>query len=143
MDKWSKIIAYVLAVILIGILLWIITNQVREHHLQDDPMLYTLKEVLKPVHPIFEKIQLYKGDKSYTINKEKTFLCLYDEKGDYYPLNMLVYVLCHEIAHSLNTEDIGHTEAFYKKFDELLKRATSLGVYNPSIPVVQNYCNHN
>lgn len=140
--KWNKVIAYVLAVVLIGLLIWMITNQVREHHLQDDPMLHLLKELAKPIHPVFEKMQLYKGDKSYTINKEKTFMCLYDENNQYYPSSILLYCLIHEAAHVLNTKDIGHTENFYKVFDELLKRAIELGIYNPSIPLVQNYCGH-
>lgn len=136
-------IGYFLATVLIGILIWVIVTQVKEHHLQDDPMLYTLREALKPVHPIIEELQLYKGGKSYTINKQKIFLCLHDENGEYYPFNMLVYVLLHEIAHYLNTEDVGHTKAFHKKFDELLDRATEIGVFNPSIPIIQNYCQHN
>jgi hypothetical protein len=143
MNRLGKIITYLLATLLIFIIIYIITNQVREHHLQDDPMLYTLREILKPVHPVFQHLQLYKGDKSYTINKEKTFLCLYDENGDYYPLNMILHVVLHEAAHVLNTEDIGHTEAFYRQFDQLLKRAAQLGIYNPSIPIIQNYCNYN
>jgi len=137
----SKYFGYFLAVVLILILIWVIHRQVKEHHLQDDPMLYTLKEILKPVHPVISQLKLYKGDKSYTINKSKIFLCLYDEKGEYYSLNMLIYVLLHEISHLLNEQDVGHTEAFYKKFDEMLDKAHELGIYNKEIPVIQNYCN--
>ena len=136
----SMFIGYFLATILICLIIWIIYHQVKEYHLQDDPMLYTLKEVLKPVHPIFDNIKLYKDNKSYTINKEKTFLCLYDENGDYYPLNHLIYVLLHEVSHSINTKDVGHTEEFHKIFEALLAKANQLGIYNPSIPIVQNYC---
>uniref|UniRef100_A0A6C0EQM8 WLM domain-containing protein n=1 Tax=viral metagenome TaxID=1070528 RepID=A0A6C0EQM8_9ZZZZ len=135
-------VGYFLAACLIIVLIWIVAKQIKEHHLQDDPMLYTLKEVLLPVHPIIGKLKLYKGDKSYTINKEKIFLCLRDENGEYYPFNMLIYVLLHEISHMLNTDDVGHTPAFHKKFDELLDRATQLGIFNPSIPILQNYCQH-
>jgi hypothetical protein len=130
----------VIAGILIAVLIYLIFNQVREYHLQDDPMLDILKKVLTPVHPIFKTLKLYKADKSYTINKDKTFLCLYDENGDYYPINMLIYVLLHEVSHSLNTKDVGHTEEFQRIFDDLLLKATELGVYNPSIPIIQNYC---
>lgn len=142
MTKWVKYISYSISVVLILLLLLLIKKQVTEYHLQDDPMLFTLKEILKPVHPIFNNLKLYKGDKSYTINKNKTFLCLYDKNGEYYPINMLIYVLLHEVAHSINTKDIGHTEEFYKIFDQLLERATQLGIYNPSIPVIHDYCNH-
>lgn len=136
------ILGYVLAGILIALLIWMITKQIKEHHLQDDPMLYTLKEILRPLHPVVENLKLYKGDKSYTINKDKIFLCLYDENGDYYPLNMLLHVLIHELAHRINYKDVGHTEEFYRINDELIQRATELGIYNPSIPIIQNYCNH-
>jgi len=141
-NKLGIYLSYILAVLLIIFLIWMITHQIKEHHLQDDPMLYTLKEVLKPVHPVISQLKLYKGDKSYTINKNKIFLCLYDENGEYYPLNMLVYVLLHEIAHLLNDKDVGHTPAFHAQFDELLDRATQLGIYNPSIPIIQNYCQY-
>lgn len=137
-----KYLPYAMALFLILVLLWIIRTQIKEYHLQDDPMLYTLKEIMKPVHPIFNNMKLYKGEKSYTLNKDKTFLCLYDKSGDYYPLNMLIYVLLHEVAHSLNKKDIGHTPEFYRVFDELLARAEALGIYNPSIPLIQDYCNH-
>lgn len=136
----NNAVAYVLAAVLIALLVFIIYRQVREYHMQDDPVLYTLKEILRPVHPIVDTLKIYKGEKSYTINKQKIFLCLYDSKGEYYPLNMLMYVLLHEIAHILNDKDVGHTEAFHAKFDELLQRATNLGIYNPSIPVIQGYC---
>lgn len=135
--KW---IENVLVFICITILLYLLVNQVKEYHLQDDPMLHILKKILTPVHPIFENLKLYRADKSYTINKEKTFLCLYDKNGDYYPINMLIYVLLHEVSHSLNTKDIGHTEEFYRIFDGLIEKSIKLGVYNPSIPIIQNYC---
>ena len=140
----KEYLAYILAAVLIGILLCVIFRQIKEYHLQDDPMLHTLKKILAPIQyngkSISDGLKLYRGDKSYTINKSQTFLCLYDEKNEYYPLNMLVFVLCHERAHSLNTKDVGHTEEFYRVFDELLKQAEKLGIYNPNIPVIQNYC---
>lgn len=131
-----------LALGLAVLLLYIIFKQVREHHLQDDEMLHVLRKVIDPVlsDEMKAKLKLYKGDKSYTINKEKIFLCLKDENNQYYPLNMLVYVTLHEIAHVLNNEDVGHTEKFHEKFDALLEKAASLGVFNRDIPIIQNYC---
>lgn len=139
----SKYIPHLLTFLLILLLCWVIYKQIQEYHLQDDPMLQTLKEILDPIYeeyPELRKIRLYKGEKSYTINKEKTFMCLYDEKGDYYDLNTILHVLLHEYAHSLNKKDIGHTEEFYRIFDELLEKASNLKVYNPDIPVDRNYC---
>ena len=107
-------------------------------------MLITLKEIIRPIKwegkSIADGLKLYRGKKSYTINKENTYMCLYDEKGEYYPLNLLIYVLLHERAHSLNLKDIGHTELFYKIFQELLDEAEKLGIYNQKIPIDDNYC---
>jgi len=133
-------IAIALAAILVGILIWVIVCQIKEHHLQDDPMLHYLKQVMEPVHPIVKTLKLYKGDKSYTINKEKVFLCLKCNGDELCGLNHLVYVLTHEIAHVLNKKDVGHTEEFHRIFDELLARATEVGAFNPSIPIVTDYC---
>jgi hypothetical protein len=135
-------ILYVLATVLVVVIIWLIRTQIYEHHLQDDPMLRLLKIQLEPLDPIVSNLRLYKGDKSYTINKQRVFLCVYNKNGEYYPINMLIYVLIHEIAHILNDKDIGHTEAFYEKFDELLQRAIELKIYNPSIPIIQNYSEH-
>jgi hypothetical protein len=144
-NSWSKrvkkYLPYIIGALIVAIVIWALVSQAQEYY-QYDPMLALLKDRLRPVHPIVEKLKLYKGDKSYTINKERVFLCLYDEHGEYYPLNHQVYVLLHELAHVINTKDVGHTEEFHRIFDELLDRATKLGIYNPDIPVVMNYCNY-
>jgi hypothetical protein len=111
------------------------------------PIIEQLKLDLARVHPKCAKMKIVKGKKSYTINKEKIYLCLHDKKtGHMYDKNMLTYVLIHEMAHVLNTgnadpsEDIGHTDAFYAVFDKLLKKAEQVGVYDPSLPLVDEYC---
>ncbi len=128
-----------IGVIVIVSIVFLIRKQIEDYEMQTDPVLDVLRRILKPVHPVMNKISLYKADKSYTINKEKVFICLKDEKGNYYPLNMLVYVVLHEIAHVLNTKNIGHTQEFHDIFDDLRLRASKIGVFNPSIPVIQNY----
>lgn len=137
-------IGYMLLCVVLVILSCVVVKQIREYHLQNDPILTTLKEVLKPItfggRSITDGMKLYKADKSYTINKSQTFMCLYDKQGQYYPLNQLIYVLLHERAHSLNQADIGHTPAFYQIFDNLLDQATKLGIYNPNISIIQDYC---
>lgn len=136
----STLLVCFLGFVILTCLLYSITHNAHEYYAQTDPMLHVLKKVLTPVHPVMSKLKLYKGDKSYTINKEKIFLCLKDENGEYYDLNMLVYVLLHEVAHLLNDENIGHTKEFYDIFDDLLEKAYKIGVYNKEIPVVKNYC---
>ena len=137
--NWSNILIVLFVLALIA---WLCVNQIKENHLQSDPMLVKLKEVLHPLHPDVKKLRLYKGKKSYTINKERIYLCLYDKNGDYYPMNLLLYVLIHEFSHYLNKDDVGHTPAFHKKFEELLDQASALGIYNPSIPIDPTYCTH-
>tara|TARA_R110002111_G_C5908890_1_gene364879 strand:- start:307 stop:765 length:459 start_codon:yes stop_codon:yes gene_type:complete len=138
--KVLNIIKWIVIGVFIVIICKLIYTQVIEHHLQDDPMLHTLKEILKPVHPSIKNIRLYKSTcKSYTVNKDRIFLGLYDQNGEYYPKSQLVHVVLHEVAHYLNRKDIGHTEEFYRIFNELLDKAETLGVYDPSIPLIPEY----
>jgi hypothetical protein len=51
-------------------------------------------------------------------------------------------VTLHEISHFLNKEDIGHTPKFHSIFEDLIEKASELGIYNPSIPLIQGYCEH-
>lgn len=136
------VIFILLSMLAFGIIWWV-TSSIKEHHLQDDPKLHQLKEMLTPLHPVIKDLKLYKGEKSYTINKEKIYLCLKDKDDKYYSNNMLIYVLLHELAHLLNKDDIGHTEKFYEIFEDLVEKAHNLGIYNSSIPPVQDYCMHN
>lgn len=106
-----------------------------------DPLLDKLQKDLAVLDPKFKTTELFVGDKSYTINKKKVYICLKDPHGRYYNRNMLVYVICHEYAHIL-CDEIGHTPKFFRIFDDLLKRATAHGLYNPSIPLVKEYCGH-
>jgi len=88
---------------------------------------------------IMKETTLQKGEKSYTINKKDVYMCLVDENGNYYPFNMLVYVLAHEYAHVISTS-IGHTEEFHLKFDLLLDIMIREGFYDPSEEIILDYC---
>jgi hypothetical protein len=123
------------------ILVSIILYQIREDLSSYDPVLHKLKHKCRDVHPIIPKIELYEGNKSYTINKEKIYLCLKDKDGKYYNTNMLVYVFLHEVAHIL-CDEVGHTEKFARIFDELLEKASKLGVYDFNIPIIDDYCEY-
>lgn len=121
------------------IFLLFVSKQFKEHLQSRDPKLSSLKWKLKPIDPSVENIELFEDTKSYTINKEKVFLCLRDRNGKYYDDNMLTYVLLHELAH-MKCDEVGHTKKFYQIFDDLLQKATDMKLYNPSIPIVQDYC---
>lgn len=106
-----------------------------------DPILQEIQQQLARLHPKFEKVNIYKGDKSYTINKKHVYICVKDDHGRYYNRNMLVYVTLHEYAHML-CDEVGHTPKFYRIFEDLLKKASKKGLYNPDIPPLENYCGH-
>ena len=122
-----------------------------------DPKLLEIKEKLMPMFAddvvydgilaninkkrIKNDISLCKGDKSYTINKEDIYICLKDEHGNYYDDNMLVYVAAHELSHSI-CKSIGHTQEFHEIFEAFLKKAIEMNIYDPKIPIIQNYCTY-
>lgn len=133
-----------LIVIILSLLLLltfsVVFYSINEKFKQNDPMILKIKKLCEPLHPDVKNIPMYKSNKSYTINKKKIYLCLTDKNNEYYPLNQLVYVFIHELAHYLNKDDVGHTEKFYEIFQELLEKANDLGIYNASIPPIDNYC---
>lgn len=106
-----------------------------------DPVLNHLINQLADIHPRFRNVELYVGDKSYTINKKKVYICLKDKNGRYYSRNMLCYVILHEYAHML-CDELDHTDKFMRIFDQLLLKATEKGLYNPKIPPISDYCGH-
>jgi hypothetical protein len=152
--EWSKILLLIL--LILGIYL-LISAQLEEYKLQSDPKLDELKKIVTPLFApdkkysglletlnnddLLSKISLYKGNKSYTINKEKIFLCLKDENDKYYDTNFLVYVFLHELTHTFCPE-IGHTKLFEDMFEELLDEAVKEGVYDPSKPLISDYCEY-
>ena len=136
-------ICFILIFLLFCCVIWTLYNQIQENILQNEPKLHELKNKVKILDPSIEHIQLLKGNKSYTINKEKIYLCLTDENGKYYSDNMLTYVLIHEIAHVLNKKDIGHTDEFHRVFEELLIKAEGYGIYDPNEQKIDNYCTYN
>lgn len=117
------------------------SNRLYEKYIEDDPILIDIRKTLEPVFPDINTVILLKGRKSYTINKKKIHICLKDREGKYYDKNMLVYVTLHELAH-VRCDEIGHTEKFYKIFQEILELATKHKIYNPHIPIIKDYCEY-
>lgn len=79
------------------------------------------------------KENVWNIDTTYTLNKgqEITF-CLTprDEKhgNEVYPINLLMYVAIHELAHVVSIAS-GHGDEFKRNFNDLLKHANDSGVY--------------
>lgn len=149
-------ISVLIGILLICFICYLIYSQVKEHYMQDDPMLQSLNTKFRKFfregkqweypleslnnRDVMDEIDLYRGNKSYTINKRKVYLCLKDENRNYYNENLLVYVFAHELAHVINNKDVGHTENFNIVFTELLKNMTAEGLYDPSQKIDPEYC---
>lgn len=107
-----------------------------------DPLIERLKFDLIQIHPKAAELNYYACSSSFTEDKKDMCLCLKDDKGIYYPYNMLMYVAIHELAHAVSKSvDDTHTgKEFLTNFDLLLEKGTKLGLYNPNEPLVYNYC---
>jgi len=131
----------VLLLFFVGYVLCRFLNDQIDYFYHRDPVLEEIRSQLSVLHPKFKNVELYEGDKSYTINKKKIYICLKDSDGRYYDRNMLAYVVCHELAH-LTCDEVGHTDKFYVIFKDILKQAAAIGAYDPSIPPLRDYCGH-
>jgi hypothetical protein len=104
-----------------------------------------IKSLISIILPDVKNISISEGNNSFTRNKEQIYICTKDENGEYYSNNMLIHVTIHELSHILcneyDTTDY-HSNAFYKIYNDLLKKAIKAKIYDPSIPKVQNYCNY-
>ena len=81
---------------------------------------------------------------SYSVNKgEKIVFCLRARDGTkkLEPLNMMMFVAIHELAH-IGTDDIGHTPTFWANFKWLLEYAIDIGIYTKQdfAAKPQEYC---
>lgn len=156
-SKTIKLLAIFGVCVIAIIVAYAIYRQIEDYRLQDDPKLKELKEVFSKFfnqdrywggklsalndRDITKETDLYRGEKSYTINKVSVYICLKDENNEYYSLNMLIYVLAHEYSHVI-CESIGHTDEFHAIFAELLVELTDAGIYDPAQPIMSNYCKH-
>lgn len=101
---------------------------------KNDSFLVKLKD------PNFRnKISVSVSSKSTTINKNKIYLCIKNKNNEYYTDNILIYVLLHELSHSISS-DVGHTKQFQDIFSQLLQKAEKHKLYDPNIPFITDYC---
>jgi predicted metal-dependent hydrolase len=115
---------------------WYLLKTSYETYLENEPVVTRLKNKLLPVFPELGFVKMLKGDASYTINKQKIYLCT-EANGEVYDDNMLTYVILHELAH---TPEIGHGKQFQSIFRTLLGRAERHKLFDPLRPRVENYC---
>jgi hypothetical protein len=108
--------------------------------IKEDFIILSLKEKLSIIDPKIADIDIREGNSSFTEDKTIIYLCVRDENGNYYPMNTLIYVALHEIAHLFNKDDYGHTPRFHSIFQKLLCKASYKGIYDPNLPHVSFYC---
>ena len=121
------------------LLVWILTTKIKDHYSQFEPKIVELRKKLRVHFPeLINKITLHCGDSSYTLDKTSVYICVKDENGDYYSDNTLMHVILHELAH-VKTSNIGHTPEFHQNFDEILKKAEHVGLYDSTIEVPNDY----
>ena len=67
---------------------------------------------------------------AYSLNKgEELSICIREKDTEkFIDNNIIIFVAIHELAHIM-TEELGHTDTFWKNMSFLLKRASSLGIY--------------
>ena len=151
----TKNACFCVAGFILFIVSWMIYSQIHEHYAQSDPKLKELRGVMEEFFNrkndwkapldvlngknIMKEITLYRGEKSYTINKERVYICLKDTNGEYYDDNTLYYVIGHELSHTI-CDEIGHTQKFHDIFEALLENMEKAGIYNSDIPMTQDYC---
>jgi hypothetical protein len=142
--KQSFIIILIIVVVLIsGYVMAPSTYYNYEH-----PILTSIRENFKRMHPSYSKIPIRVGSTSTTENKSIITLCVENPKTKkIYDMNTLMYVAIHELAHVVSktygTNEDSHNEEFRRNFNTLLKRAEALGLYNPNIPIPHTYCGIN
>lgn len=139
---FKNFIVVILIFIFLFLLYYLVSKKICELYSENDPIIIRIKNNLMKLNSTAHKIKIYESNKSYTINKKIIYICLKNNKNQYYDFNMLMYVAIHELAHVL-CDEIGHTEKFYEIFNNLLDKAEDLNMYDSDIPIISNYCGHN
>ena len=115
----------------------------REHLRYKDPMIESIQQDLVKLHPKARELTYSASDKSFTEDKKDMYLCIKDDSNQYYDRNFLMYVAIHELAHAISKsyDDNHNGREFNDNFDMLLDKASRMGIYDPSQPLIENYCN--
>lgn len=105
----------------------------KEREAESHPRVIQLKRLLRRYFPEMRKVRLFENSSTFTLNKSKIYVCVKDSTTQRpYDDNTMVYVILHELAHALNEDDIGHSDAYRRIFTRLLARAELYGLYDPT-----------
>ena len=118
----------------------------RAYYSEKHPVIDEIRSRISKISPAFSKIPIRTGKKSYTEDKQLITLCIQNpDSGDYYDINVLMYVALHELSHCITKADgkESHGTEFKGNFSTLLKEAAKKGVYDPRQPIPETYCGVN
>jgi hypothetical protein len=109
------------------------TIQLRDHLEKTHGNIQFVKQILKNFQASpdqFSESTPEAVHTSYTVDKEKVFMCLRqrNEREELVQENVIMFVGLHEIAH-VGTESIGHTPEFWNNFAWLLQQAEKIKIY--------------
>lgn len=101
-----------------------------------------LKNKIAKLDPKFKNLDIIEGNRSETEDKTYITLCVRDPvTKKIYQDNTLIYVMLHEVAHTLNKPQYSeHGPEWQAIFANLLERAEQAGIYSSSIALDQWYC---
>lgn len=112
----------------------------RSYYSHNHPILNQVRANFAKLRPEYANIPLREGNSAFTENKSVITLCLQDPTTKkYYDINTIMYVALHELGHMISRTQ-GHNEEFRSNFSSLLRKATEIGIYNPSLPIPDTYC---
>lgn len=110
--------------------------------LRNESKLQRLTLKYKPEHIQEAPLDGEANDTSFSVNKRCIYLCL-RSKADprhFYPINLIMYVVLHELAH-VTSETYGHNSEFSDNFTLLKNTAQRIGIFDPTVhSTSQEYC---
>lgn len=113
-------------------------DQLESNYSNDDSKNYFIKKLRENYMPyIISEAAIDPRYTTYTIDKKDMHICLRtrDTNEDVYDLNILMYVVLHELAHlcNYNKDDepiLGHGIEFKRIFKFLVEEAIKIDIYN-------------
>ena len=93
----------------------VLTVQLNKIYSYNDPMIERIRNDLLKIDERVAYLKFYASNESFTEDKKFVYLCLKDDKGNYYDYNMLMYVSLHELAHAFSQGiDTSHSSKEFK-----------------------------
>ena len=130
MDQ-RRVVDLVVLLVLLGLLVWMSYRYREPGVCTIDPVLEHLRRDMIKLEPRAAHLQWFPGDESYTEDKNKVFICLKDEHGNYYPYEQLVQVGAHELSHAMSpTVDKEHKTPEFNNLHNAYRRRQLVWVYS-------------